>query len=112
MSRKITIELDRTREMSFSWAAIDYLLEKYDDISVPLGLVAEMTDGNILHITKTRINAFFDLITALFIADDPKITAKKLKELMPYDRMNELLLAATQAIEAGQAPGNPQSPTE
>lgn len=111
MRRKITIELDRTREMSFSWAAIDYLLEKYDDISVPLGLVAGITDSA-ASITKDRLDAFFHLMTALFKADDPKITPKHVKELMPFDRMAEFIIQASMAIEAGQAPGNPQTPTE
>jgi hypothetical protein len=111
--RKITIDLDRTRELSFSWAAIDYLLDKYGDVSKPMILMAEIT-GNPASINKERLNALFDVFTALFLADDNKMTPKKVKEIMPFDQISDFIIKASNAIADGQSQGseNPQTPTE
>jgi len=111
--RRITIDLDRTRELSFSWAAIDYLLEKYEDISKPLMLVAQITDSPV-SITKDRMDAFFHVMTALFLADDDKMNPRKLKAMLPFDRMPEFIIKASEAITDGQTQGseNPPIPTE
>ena len=107
-STKVKIELDRTRYLEFTWAAIDYICERYESMGKAVILASAITD-NPMTITKDTIHAVIDMLTALLITDDPEITAEKVKELIPLSKMPEFTAKISEALAMGQDQNPPEA---
>jgi len=108
----VTVKLDKTRKLSFSWAAIEYLTDRYDSVGQAITLVASIDDMSA--ITKKSLQAVLDVMAALLVAEDPDMTSDKVKDIMPLNRMSDYMGLIAEALQKGQAKGgdeeNPQTP--
>ena len=98
-SPEINVILDRQRTMKFSWAAIDYLTDRYDSLGDAMALAQGFADP--MQMTKATKNAIMDFFVALLLADDPEMTAEKLKHIMPIEKMIEIAPEISKAVKAG-----------
>ena len=97
---KFEIELDKKRYMEFTWASIDYISERNESFG-ECALLVGLFDGNPMNMTKKTMNALYDMLTALFITDDPSITPEIIKQIMPMNKMTEISALITSAVQAG-----------
>ena len=106
----VTVKLDKVRKLSFSWASIEYLTERYESVGEAVNLVASISDMSALN--KKSMQAVLDVMASLLVAEDQEITAEKVKEIMPLNRMSEYISYIAEALQKGQAKGgddeNPQ----
>ena len=62
----IKVQLDRAREFVFSWAAIDYLTDRYESVGEAILLVEGIR--NPMTMTKKSKQAVMDVFCALLLA--------------------------------------------
>jgi len=105
---KVTFPDGKERYAVFSWASIDYILNKYESMGEAYTLMAALTSGP-MGITKQTMAALIDFLVALFIDSDEKLTPKEMKKLVPYEEVGKFCELVKMAVNAGsvEAEGNP-----
>jgi hypothetical protein len=106
----VRIVLDRERHMRFSFAALEYLAEKYGDLHTAFSKMPTGGDG----LGRESVAAIVDFTYAGLMHEDGSLTRDKVAEIIDISMVNEIASAIVESI-TGSLPaakkaenGNPQ----
>lgn len=106
----VRIVLDRERHMRFSFAALEYLADKYGDLNTAFSKMPGAETG----LSKESISAIIDFTYAGLMHEDRDLTRDAVADMLDMSMVNELASAIVEAITGAlPAPkkvesGNPQ----
>lgn len=107
----VKIMLDRERRMRFTFAAVEYLTEKYGELNTAFASMGEVAQGKI---NQKTVGAIIDFAYAGLMSDDRNLTREDVADLIDMASIGELArciaLAVNGSMPKSEESENPPTP--
>jgi hypothetical protein len=96
----VKVNLDKPRQIRYTFAAMRIILKKYDSLQKVFGILQKMEGGDL---TEESLDALSTLIYAGLVHEDKMLTQEKAENLIDITNMAALVNAVIEAL-AGSLP--------